>query len=136
MPNKNRKVIDNLLSRTKIYIVIIAILLIAICIYEPRFIIPAIIIFLGVILYTYQVNKKRKAEISNHIHELVGDVERAIKYYKEAIDSDHQHKEANHNIELLLGEPYKPDEPIEYIDENIQETKFNESSENTQEEQF
>ena len=69
-------------------------------------------------------------------YELVGDVERAIKYYKEAIDSDHQHKEANHNIELLLGEPYKPDEPIEYIDENIQETKFNESSENTQEEQF
>lgn len=79
MPNKNRKVIDNLLSRTKIYLIIIAILLVVICVYEPNLIIPAIVMFLLILFYSYQVNKKRKAEISNHIHELVGDVDSAAK---------------------------------------------------------
>ena len=79
MPNQNRKVIENLMSRTKIYIVIIAILLIVLCAYEPKFIVFAIIIFLAIIMYSYQVDKKRKAEISNHIHELIGDVNSAAK---------------------------------------------------------
>lgn len=39
-------------------------------------------------------------------YENVGDVERAIKFYKKAIDIDNNHKEANHNLELILGEPY------------------------------
>ena len=42
-------------------------------------------------------------------YELVGDIERAIKYYKLAIDNDNDHKEANHNLELLLGEKYVPE---------------------------
>ena len=50
-----------------------------ICIYESRLIIPAIILFLLILFYSYQVNKKRKAEISKHIHELVGDVDSAAK---------------------------------------------------------
>ena len=50
-------------------------------------------------------------------YELVGDIERAIKFYKKAIDIDNDHKEANHNIELLLGEPYVPHKDIEYIDD-------------------
>ena len=79
MPNKNRKAIDNFLSRTKIYLIIIAILLIVICAYAPNLIIPAIVIYLLIILYSYQVNKKRKAEISDHIHELIGDVDSAAK---------------------------------------------------------
>ena len=41
-------------------------------------------------------------------YELVGDIERAIKYYKLAIDNDNNHKEANHNLELILGEKYIP----------------------------
>lgn len=40
-------------------------------------------------------------------YELIGDYERAIKFYKNAIDIEPDHKEANHNIELLLGETYK-----------------------------
>ena len=50
-------------------------------------------------------------------YELVGDIERAIKFYKKAIDIENDHKEANHNIELLLGEPYVPHKDIEYIDD-------------------
>ena len=44
-------------------------------------------------------------------YELIGDWERAIKFYKNAIDIDNEHKEANHNIELLLGEPYVSKNP-------------------------
>ena len=79
MPNNNRKVIDNLLSRTKIYLIIIAILLVIICIYEQKLIFPAIFLYALILFYTYQVNKKRKAEISDHIHELIGDVDSAAK---------------------------------------------------------
>ena len=39
-------------------------------------------------------------------YELIGDIERAVKYYKEALDNDPNHKEAGHNLELLIGEPY------------------------------
>lgn len=53
-------------------------------------------------------------------YELVGDIERAIKFYKKAIDVDKNHKEARHNLELLLGEPYQTEE-IEYVDENNSE---------------
>jgi len=50
-------------------------------------------------------------------YDLVGDVERAIKFYKTALDCEPKHKEARHNLELLLGEPYDPNEEIEYIDD-------------------
>lgn len=50
-------------------------------------------------------------------YDLVGDAERAIRYYKYAIDNDKNHKEALHNIELLLGEPYNPND-FEYVDDN------------------
>ncbi len=39
-------------------------------------------------------------------YELTGDIERAIKYYKMAIDAAPDHKEAIHNLELLSGEKY------------------------------
>ncbi len=50
-------------------------------------------------------------------YDLVGDAERAIKHYKQALDNEPKHKEAKHNLELLLGEPYNPEEEIEYIDD-------------------
>ncbi len=65
-------------------------------------------------------------------YELVGDIERAIKYYKKAIDTDHNHKEAKHNIELLLGEEYNPEAKNQYLEELGIET--NENKETTIEE--
>lgn len=53
-------------------------------------------------------------------YDLVGDAERAIKFYKQTLDNDPNHKEAKHNLELLLGEEYNPNESIEFIDEIIQ----------------
>ena len=65
-------------------------------------------------------------------YNLVGDAERAIKYYKKALDCEPKHKEAKHNLELLLGEPYNPDEIIEYIDDEPQ----NEQNQPQEEESF
>jgi tetratricopeptide (TPR) repeat protein len=50
-------------------------------------------------------------------YDLVGDIERAIKHYKQALDIEPKHKEARHNLELLLGEPYNPEEEIEYTED-------------------
>ena len=66
-------------------------------------------------------------------YELVGDIERAIKFYKKAIDADNNHKEAKHNIELLLGEEYNPNAGIEYL-EDIKQQEAQET-ENKQEPQ-
>ena len=79
MQNTNRKLFDSLVSRTKIYLVIIFILLIVICVYNPKFIIPAIIIFGLIIGYTYFANNKRKNEISQHLQDLTLNVNQAAK---------------------------------------------------------
>ena len=80
MPNNtNRKIFDKLVSKTKIYLVIIAILLIALCIYEVRFITPAIIGYALIIMYACWTNNKRKAELSEHIKDLTLTVDTAAK---------------------------------------------------------
>ena len=79
MQNTNRKLFDSLVSRTKIYLVIIFILLVVICIYNPKFIIPAIIIFGLILGYTYFANNKRKSEISQHLQDLTLNVNQAAK---------------------------------------------------------
>ena len=80
MPNNtNRKVFDKLVSKTKIYLVIIAILLIILCCYEINFITPAILVYVLIIMYAYWTNNKRKAELSEHIKDLTLTVDSAAK---------------------------------------------------------
>ncbi len=79
MQNKNRKVFYNLVSRTKIYLVIILILLIAISIQNTKMIIPSIIIYVLVLWYTYFANNKRKNEISEKLQDLILSVDTAAK---------------------------------------------------------
>ena len=64
-------------------------------------------------------------------YELTGDIERASKYYKMAIDADPDHKEAKHNLELLTGEVYVAQGTAEEDEENSEsEEKINEEQEN------
>ncbi len=77
--NNNIKVFDKLVSKTKVYLVIIAILLIAICFYEHRFIMPAILIFILIVMYAYWTNNKRKVELSDHIKDVSMAVDNAAK---------------------------------------------------------
>ena len=79
MPETSKKSMEYLTSRTKIYIGIITILLFIICIYEIKFIIPSIFLYIVILNYSIWVARKRKSELSNHIQELVLDVDTAAK---------------------------------------------------------
>ncbi len=77
--NNSRKVFDSLVSRTKIYLVIILILFILISVFRPILIIPSIILYISILCYTYFANNKRKSEISETLQDLTLTVDSAAK---------------------------------------------------------
>ena len=77
--NNSRKVFDSLVSRTKIYLVIILILFVLISIFRPILIIPSIILYIAILCYTYFANNKRKSEISEQLQDLTLTVDSAAK---------------------------------------------------------
>lgn len=77
--NNSGKFLEKIVSRTKIYLVIIAILQIVISVYEPKSILLNIFIFILIVLYSYWTNTKRNAEISKHIQELILTMDGAAK---------------------------------------------------------
>ena len=79
MQNSNRKLFDSLVSRTKIYLVVIFILLVIICIQNTKLIVPSLLIYIAIIGYTYFANNKRKSEISQHLQDLTLNVNSAAK---------------------------------------------------------
>ena len=79
MQNTNRKVFDKLLSKTKIYLAIIFILLVIVCIENIIMIIPSILIFIAVLSYSYYANNRRKSEISETLQDLTLSVDTAAK---------------------------------------------------------
>ena len=79
MSGNNRKIFDNLVSRTKIYLVIIFLLLVIVSYLKPNLIIPSIIIYVLVLGYSYFANNKRKSEISEQLQDLTLTVDSAAK---------------------------------------------------------
>ena len=79
MQNNNRKVFEYIISRTKIYLAIILVLLVVICFERPEFIIPSILLFIAIVIYTYYANNKRKSEISETLQDLTLTVDSAAK---------------------------------------------------------
>ena len=79
MQKSNKNIFDNLVSRTKIYLIIILLLLVLICAQNIRLIVPSIIIFFLVVAYTYFANNKRKSEISETLQDLTLTVDSAAK---------------------------------------------------------
>ena len=79
MSNNSNNFFDKLVSKTKVYLVIIAILLIVLCVIKPILIAPAIIVYVLIIMYTYWINQKRMAEVSEHIKDLTLNVDKVSK---------------------------------------------------------
>ena len=79
MQNNNRKMLENLVSRTKIYLAIILILLIILSFQNIKYIIPSIIVYTAIVGYTYYANRKRKSEISETLQDLTLTVDSAAK---------------------------------------------------------
>lgn len=79
MQNNNRKILDTLVSRTKIYLAIIFVLLFFICLTNAYMILPSIGIFVATVIYTYYANNKRKSELSETLQDLTLTVDSAAK---------------------------------------------------------
>ncbi|MBR2787037.1 MAG: DHH family phosphoesterase [Clostridia bacterium] len=79
MSNNNNKFFDKIVSKTKVYLVIIAILIIIICILKPVLIVPATIVYILIMMYTYLTNQKRMEEVSEHIKDLTFNVDNVSK---------------------------------------------------------
>ncbi len=79
MQNSNKRAFEIINSRTKIYLIIIAILLVILCFYQIELIIPAVLVYALICFYAFWTSNKRKAEISEHIQELTIEVDSAAK---------------------------------------------------------
>ena len=79
MQNNARNFFDKFLSRTKIYLVIILVLLIAICIQDTRWIMPSILLYILIVLYAMFANNKRRNELSESLQDLTITVDSAAK---------------------------------------------------------
>mgnify|MGYP001026568519 CR=1 FL=1 len=79
MQKSNRKIFDTLISRTKIYLAIIFVLLVIVCIENQKMIIPSILLYLAIGTYSYYTNTKKKTEISETLQDLTLTVDSAAK---------------------------------------------------------
>ena len=80
MPSNNsKKIFEVIISRTKIYLILIAILLGFICILNIDYMVPAILIYILILIYTYWSNKKRRTELSEHLQDLTIHVDKVAK---------------------------------------------------------
>ncbi len=77
--NNSKKIFEGLISRTKIYLVLIAILLIVICILDFRYFTPSIVLYVLILAYTYWSNQKRRTELSDHLQDLTLNIDKLAK---------------------------------------------------------
>ena len=77
--NNDKKTIEKIASRVRIYLIIIALLFILICIYDKVWIIPSIILYLLIIGYTIWSNTKKRTEIETHIEEVASGMNSAVR---------------------------------------------------------
>ena len=77
--NSSKKIFDGLISRTKIYLILIAILLIVISILDVHYIVPSIILYTLILAYTYWSNQKRRTEFSDHLQDLTLNIDKLAK---------------------------------------------------------
>ena len=79
MSSNNKKIFENIELKTKLYLFVIAVILILLCVNVPIYIIPSIILYIGIIIYTIWIYNKRKGEVSNYINELTISMDSAAK---------------------------------------------------------
>ena len=79
MSDINSNFAQKILSKVKIYLIIIMVLSVILCIYDIKWIIPLIIANILIIVYTLWENTRKKNELVNHIEELTMDVSTASK---------------------------------------------------------
>ncbi len=79
MPNTNGKILEKLIARNLVFNIIIGVLCILLCVYDLRWLIPSIILFIGVLIYSVWISGKKRLEIVNHIQEVASDMNSGAK---------------------------------------------------------
>ena len=79
MPNNTKKTFETILTKTKIYLVIIAIVLVILCVQNINFIIPSVVVYGLLLVYTFWTDNKNKNELDKHIQELTFNVDTIAK---------------------------------------------------------
>lgn len=79
MYHNNKKIFEKIISKTKIYLAIIAILMIVLCIYDIMYIIPSVIIYTLILIYAYWTNSKGQEELTEHIKNLTFSLDKVAK---------------------------------------------------------
>jgi len=79
MQNNNMKMFKNIETKAKVYLAVIAIALILLCVNVSKYIIPSILVYASVVVYTFWTYNKRKNEISSYINELTINMDSAAK---------------------------------------------------------
>ena len=77
--NNSKKIFEGLISTTKIYLVLIAILLAVICILDLRYFTPSVVLYILILAYTYWSNQKRRIELSDHLQDLTFNIDKLAK---------------------------------------------------------
>ena len=77
--SNNKKIIESIESKTIIYLITIAIILVLLCIQNIIYIIPSIILYGLIVAYTIWIYNKRRGEVSNYINELTISMDSAAK---------------------------------------------------------
>ena len=79
MPNNSKKTFEKMFSKTRIYLVIIAISFILLSIQNTKYIVPSIIVYVGILAYAYKTDNKNKTEITQHIEEITFNIDSTAK---------------------------------------------------------
>jgi len=79
MPNNTKKTFETILTKTKIYLVVIAIVLVILCMQNIIFIIPSVVAYGLLLIYTFWTDNKNKNELDKHIQELTFSVDTIAK---------------------------------------------------------
>ena len=77
--HRNKKIFEKIISKTKIYLIIIAILMILICVHNVNYIIPSVIIYGIIVAYAYWTNNKGQEELTEHIKNLTFSLDKVAK---------------------------------------------------------
>lgn len=77
MPKK--EVLEKLITKTKIYLLIIAVLLIMLCYYNPKLIVFSIVLYIVTVIYALWANSKNKVEVIKHLQEAATDTSSIVK---------------------------------------------------------
>ena len=79
MPNNTKKTFERVFKKNKLYLMVIAIVLVLLCIQNKIYIIPSVITYGLLIAYTFWRDNKNKSELDKHIQELTFNMDTIAK---------------------------------------------------------